>query len=611
MPPFLCPQGTTRHRGRWTFRTRGQPLGARLHRSALTLGWVRAAFASLGFLAAALAAPTLFAFTFFGTALPNGNTEMNLQLGPSPSPLLDGATEWATVAESAFQEWNRQLGRSQFTTNRDLTPAIATNNRVNNVSFRPDIYGTSQFGTSTLAVTLTRNSDRDVLFNSNKTWNSYRGIPRSGIVDFRRVALHEFGHVLGLDHPDTATPFQNVNAIMNSTAGSVESLQPDDLNGIQFLYDQSPAVTVPVTGRFSLAAPTTGPGPFTYTWYFRSTGSNRPEAFQLGTGASYTIGSVQTADEGTYAVIARSPNGNLFTQVTSLITTAVVTSAETNLANISTRGVVGTGSNVLIAGLVISGNTPKNMLLRAAGPALGAFGVTGTLTDPTLTLFNAQNQPVAQNDNWENAGNSAAIAATATRLGAFSFQLGSRDAAVLTSLPAGSYTAIISGVGNTTGIALVEAYDADLDPATARTRKLVNIATRGQVGTGEEVLIAGLVVTGPGPRTFLIRAIGPTLSRSPFNLSGALFDPFLQIFQGTTLLHENDDWDTPASAMPALRTAASRAGAFPLLETRLTNPASGLDAALLLTLHPGSYTAKVSGFEGATGVALVEIYELP
>jgi hypothetical protein len=106
----------------------------------------------------------------------------------------------------------------------------------------------------------------------------------------------------------------------------------------------------------------------------------------------------------------------------------------------------------------------------------------------------------------------------------------------------------------------------------------------------------------------LIRAVGITLARAPFNISDALRDPFLQIFQGDKLLRENDDWDSPASAMSALRDAARQVGGFALQETR-TN--SGLDSAMLITLQPGSYTAKVSGFEGGTGVALVEIYEMP
>ena len=101
----------------------------------------------------------------------------------------------------------------------------------------------------------------------------------------------------------------------------------------------------------------------------------------------------------------------------------------------------------------------------------------------------------------------------------------------------------------------------------------------------------------------LIRAVGPTLAGAPFNIGTAINDPFLQIFQGENLLRENDDWDTPLSAQSALREAATKVGAFALQVRR--------DAAMIITLHPGSYTAKVTGFQGATGVSLVEIYEIP
>jgi hypothetical protein len=577
-------------------------------------------------------AGTLRAYDLIGSSWPNGDIIMHLQLGPLSSPLIDGAADWATVAESALNEWNQQMTRSKFTVVRDSTAAIGRGNRVNNVIFRTDIYGTSQFDSRTLAVTLGtistatgRSTEKDVIFNSNRTWNSYRGGLRSGTSEFRRVALHEFGHVLGLDHPDQAEPVQNVTAVMNSTVSSIETLQPDDIAGARIIYDANSGTTptivahpqsktVPVGGEYTLAVTVNGSGPFTYTWGFLPAGSRTVEPFRLATGASYTIGSAQAQDAGTYSVAVNSPGGGLVTSNAATLTVTPVTiTSDTTLANISTRGVVGTGNNVLIAGLVIGGTTAKNVFIRAVGPALADFGVSNSLSDPILTIVNKDTQVVAQNDNWgtQTPGDPAAIVAAANRLGAFQFKSGSRDAAVLATLPPGNYTAIVSGANGATGVALVEAYDADPDAATARTRKLVNIATRGQVNTGDNVLIAGLVVAGPGPRTYLIRAIGPTLAKTPFNVSGALLDPFLQLYQGEMLLRENDDWDSSPAGQPALRDASARVGAFAMMETRDEATRSGLDAAMLITLQPGSYTAKVSGFQGATGVALVEIYEIP
>jgi len=196
----------------------------------------------------------------------------------------------------------------------------------------------------------------------------------------------------------------------------------------------------------------------------------------------------------------------------------------------------------------------------------------------------------------------AAYAATLPHrggLGAFQFHGGSRDAALLATLPPGNYSAVVSGVGDTTGVALVEAYDADPDAATSRTRRLVNIATRGFVGEGEDALIAGLVVNGPGPRTFLIRAVGPTLAKAPFNVHrDASAIPFCKFIRAKPAARENDDWDSPSPRNP--RCAPPRPASAPLRSMIERASGAGIDAAMLITLQPGSYTAKVSGFEGVT-----------
>ncbi|WP_414663867.1 matrixin family metalloprotease [Horticoccus sp. 23ND18S-11] len=570
---------------------------------------------------AVLVGGPLRAFDLIGSSWADGNIVMHLQLGETATPLLDGSPDWASVAESALAEWNQYLTRSTFTVVRNSTATISRSNRINNVIFRADIFGQA-FDSRTLAVTLSstnpvtgRSIEKDVIFNSNRTWSSYRGALRSGISEFRRVALHEFGHVLGLDHPDQATPAQFVQAVMNSTISNIETARTDDIAGARALYDlngagSTPTVaahpqsrTVQVGDSYTFSVTINGAGPFTYAWTFRPAGSAGAESFRLAAGASYTIGSVQPTDAGTYTVAISGPGGTISSNAATLNVLPVSTAADTTLANISTRGLVGTGNNVLIAGLVIGGTTPKNILVRAVGPGLSGFGVSGTLDDPKLTLVDRNAQVVAENDNWESDGHRQAIIAASTRLGAFQFNAGSRDSALLASLPPGNYTAIVSGVGTSTGVALVEAYDADPDAVTARSRRLVNIATRGRVGSADDVLIAGLVVTGPGPRTYLIRGVGPTLANAPFSIAGALSDPFLQVFQGETLLRENDDWDASLSAQPSLRDAAAKVGAFPLQVRR--------DAAMIITLLPGSYTAKVSGFQGTTGIGLVEIYELP
>ena len=576
---------------------------------------------ALSLAGALLTAGGLRAFDLQGASWADGNIVMHLQLGQPSTPLTDGSPDWASVAESALAEWNQYMVRSQFTIVRDSTATVTRTNRINNVVFRADIYGQA-FGARTLAVTLGststatgRSIERDVIFNSNRAWDSYRGNLRTGVTEFRRVALHEFGHVLGLDHPDQATPAQLISAVMNSTVSNIETARADDIAGVAALYNVGGNTAIPsiaahpqsrtlsIGDSYTFSVTANGAEPLTYAWTFRASGAFFDETLRLATGASYTIGSVQSADAGTYRVTVSGAGGVVASNVATLTVTPVTTSRDTVLANISTRGMVGSGSGVLIAGLVVGGTTPKNVLIRAAGPALGDFGVSGALLDPVLTIVNRDAEVMAQNDNWDSGGNANSITAASARLGAFQFKPGSRDAAALVMLAPGNYTAVVSGEGDTTGVALVEAYDADADASTSRSRKLVNIATRGRVSGGDNVLIAGLVVAGPGPRTYLIRAAGPTLGLAPFNVSGVLADPFLQIYQDETLLRENDDWDAPVSAQSALRDAASRVGAFALQSRR--------DSAMIVTLQPGSYTAKVSGFTGGSGVSLVEIYELP
>lgn len=266
------------------------------------------------------------------------------------------------------------------------------------------------------------------------------------------------------------------------------------------------------------------------------------------------------------------------------------------LSNLSTRANAGSGNSVVTAGFVIGPGAGKRVLIRAAGPALAAFGLTGVLADPVLTLYNSANAVVATNDNWNSAD--AAVIAGA---GAFAFASGSADAAIVTTLAPGSYTAQVTGAGGTTGLALVEVYEIG---ATGST--LVNISTRAQVGTGANVVIPGIVLSGTGTRKLLVRAVGPGLGA--FGLTGLLADPALALTNaaGTATLAANDNWGTPVAggASAATITAASAAaGAFGLTT-------GSADAAVLADLSPGSYTIQVSGVNNTGGLALVEVYDV-
>lgn len=271
------------------------------------------------------------------------------------------------------------------------------------------------------------------------------------------------------------------------------------------------------------------------------------------------------------------------------------------LVNVSTRSQTGTATSTLIAGFSINGTAPKPVLVRAIGPTLASFNVAGPLSAVRLEIFRDQTS-LAVGTDWAGAGvpNAAAIASAATRVGAFPLANNSRDAALLISLPPGSYTAVVTGQGTASGVSLVEVYDAT-EGDIPRNQRIVNIATRATAGTADNALIAGFYITGTVPKRVLIRGAGPSLTQ--FGVTGALARPQLSVHSSNTVVATNAGWSTSADAA-ALATAAGQAGAFAF--------ASGSqDAALILNLQPGAYTAQVTGVVGATGVALVEVYELP
>ncbi|MDO8262344.1 MAG: choice-of-anchor D domain-containing protein [Gallionella sp.] len=252
----------------------------------------------------------------------------------------------------------------------------------------------------------------------------------------------------------------------------------------------------------------------------------------------------------------------------------------TRLVNLSTRGSVQTGDNVMIGGFVIGGTTPKNVLIRAVGPNLANYGVAGVLADPTLQLFSGSTA-IASNNDWQSANNAADIQATGLA------PSDSKESAILTTLNPGAYTAIVSGMAAGTGVGIVEVYELD-NPASQFT----NISTRGQVLAGDNVMIGGFVIQGTTSKTVLIRAVGPDLAN--YGVTGVLANPMLQLYSGSTMIASNDDWQTASNAAAILTTGLA--------------PVSLLESAILITLPPGAYTAIVSGSGGGTGVGIVEVY---
>ncbi len=211
------------------------------------------------------------------------------------------------------------------------------------------------------------------------------------------------------------------------------------------------------------------------------------------------------------------------------------------LANLSTRAQVGTGSNVMITGFVVQEGAPKKVLIRAVGARLATapFNITGALADPLLQLYNADGVLVLSNDNW-----SSTDLTTMNSVGAFALTSGSRDAALVATLSPGAYTAQVSGVGNTSGVAILEVYDV------TGSARLMNLSTRALVGSGTTTFFSGLsVAAGGGARRVLVRAAGPALGA--LGVGGALADPAIAILDtaGRQIANgANDNWESGGAA---------------------------------------------------------------
>lgn len=301
------------------------------------------------------------------------------------------------------------------------------------------------------------------------------------------------------------------------------------------------------------------------------------------TTGSLTIPSASAADAGDYSVVATNSAGSVTSNPATLTVSSVVNTAR--LSNLSVRTAM-TAGQVLTVGFVVNGGS-RNVLVRAAGPALATFGLLNVMADPRLELYNDSSQMVLANDNWPSS-----LTALFESLGAFGFAPGSNDAALVQGINA-AYTVRAQGTGP--GVVLVEAYDS----GGGSGARLVNVSALNRVGTDDDILIAGFVLAGVGDKRLLIRAVGPTLAGAPFNVPGTLVDPKLEVYRETTKLTESDDW------APGLASTFTSVGAFAL-------EANSRDAALVTTLAAGhSYTVQVKGADGGTGQALVEIYELP
>ena len=450
---------------------------------------------------------------------------LQLSLGNPILPLLDGSTSFNEAVAPAANMWSSSVQRVQVTYVVDSSVPCSSGDNMNSVVFAGSVFGQA-FGGSTVAVTYYRYSgsamrEADILFNQAMVFNSYRGPlqfpgPGPAIVDIRRVFLHELGHALGLNHPDTGG--QHVVAVMNSVMSNQEVLSADDLTGGQFLYGAPSGPPTPTPSPSPSATPSAAChlanistrlkigvsdnvliggfiirgtqskklilraiGPSLTAWGVAGaiadpvlelhdssggviatnndwqTGGQMAEIQGSGMapGNSAESALVATLAPGSYTVVVSGVGGG---QGIGLVEAYEFDGNTTRFINISTRGRVGAGEDEpMIGGFIVQGGAAKRVIIRALGPSLavGPSPVVGALSDPFLELHDGNGNALAVNDDWSNGSQAAEIVATGLP------PANNSESAIVRTLGPGNYTAVVRGMNNTAGVGLVEVYDLD------------------------------------------------------------------------------------------------------------------------------------------------------
>lgn len=371
--------------------------------------------------------------------------------------------------------------------------------------------------------------------------------------------------------------------------GQTDATPANNTSNLQTTVLKAPSVTV-----LEFAPSSSDPNKVTYTATVTSSTTGSPGGTVTFKQGSKILGTA-TVDNTGHATLTITPpaGGTPVSAVYSGDTNYLASSSDLSppvlpgqLVNISTRMRVLTGDSALIAGFIITGKESKRVIVRGIGPSLSAFGIQGALANPTIDLFDSNQALVATNDDW--ISNKAEVEATTLQPG------NNSEAAVVKTLAPGAYTAVLRGKNNSSGIGVIEVYDLN----AAANAILANISSRGFVDTGDNVMIGGIIVggAGNGATRVVVRGIGPSLSA--FGITGALQNPTLELknANGTTLI-SNDDWQQ--QGQPAEITRLGLA------------PKDLRESALLTSLPHGSFTAVLRGKNNTTGVAVVEVYNVP
>lgn len=491
--------------------------------------------------------PLARGYVLEGKSWPTGAVVlMQLNLGSAGRTLQDGNTSWDAAVLPVAGMWDQTIQRVQVSMIINPVVPSVAGDRINSVVFANSVFGQS-FGSGTLAVTYYMSSGSSMI-ESDTLFN------RAATFDSYRGPLQFVAH---------GPAIADIRRVFLHEMGHTLGLGHPDTGG----QHVTAVMNSIVSDQEVLAADDIAGGQFLYG---AGTGIPTPTPTPAATPTSTPKPTATATPTATPTSTPASTPGT----------------GTSHLANISTRMNVGTGQNVLIGGFIIKGTQSKTLVLRAIGPSLASSGVANVLDDPILEVHDGAGNVIASNDDWQDGAQASQIQQSGLA------PTDPYESALLITLPPGNYTAVLSGYGNSAGNGLVEAYEMD-----ANTTRLVNISTRGRIGNVNEPMIGGLITVGGGTKKVIIRALGPSLGTGINAVAGALSDPMLELRDASgNLLAVNDDWGTSSQVSEII------ASTIP--------PVNPQESAIVATLGAGSYTAIVRGVDGASGVALVEVFDL-